>query len=47
MTTRAAARQAVRSQYFFVANDEEAFSVPAHTTRILVPVFLCASESLL
>ncbi|CAE6966465.1 unnamed protein product, partial [Symbiodinium sp. CCMP2456] len=27
MTTRAAARQAVRSQYFFVANDEEAFSV--------------------
>ncbi|CAK9078004.1 unnamed protein product [Durusdinium trenchii] len=27
MTTRAAARHAVRSQYFFVANDEEAFSV--------------------
>lgn len=27
MTSRAEARQAVRSQYFFVANEEEAFSV--------------------
>ena len=46
MTTRAAARQAVRSQYFFVANDEEAFSVPAQKTRILVLIFLCASDML-